>query len=44
MVAGDPWINNDLTQLYFFDGTDLELAGPIYNASKDDQGRRLLQF
>ena len=28
MVAGDMWINNEPTQLYFFDGTDLELAGP----------------
>ena len=33
MVAGDLWINNDENQLYFFDGTDLELAGPIYNLS-----------
>lgn len=38
MVAGDLWINNDSNQLYFFDGTDLELAGPIYNAFQGRSG------
>lgn len=38
MVAGDMWINNDQNQLYFFDGTDLELAGPIYNAFQGRSG------
>jgi len=31
MVSGDIWINNETNQLYFYDGTDLTLAGPIYN-------------
>ena len=38
MVAGDMWIDNDANQLYFFDGTDLELAGPIYNAFQGRSG------
>ena len=38
MVAGDMWINNDQNQLYFFDGTDLELAGPIYNSFQGRSG------
>lgn len=38
MVAGDLWINNESNQLYFFDGTDLELAGPIYNAFQGKSG------
>mgnify|MGYP001156887852 CR=1 FL=1 len=38
MVAGDLWINNDANQMYFFDGTDLELAGPIYNAFQGRSG------
>jgi hypothetical protein len=38
MVAGDLWINNDENQLYFFDGSDLELAGPIYNAFQGRSG------
>ena len=38
MVAGDLWINNDQNQLYFFDGSDLELAGPIYNAFQGRSG------
>ena len=27
MVAGDMWINNETSQLYFFDGTNLKLVG-----------------
>ena len=42
MVAGDPWINNDQNQLYFFDGTDLELAGPIYNAFQGRSGPQVV--
>ena len=38
MVAGDMWISNDQNQLYFFDGTDLELAGPIYNSFQGRSG------
>lgn len=38
MVAGDMWIDNDANQLYFFDGTDLELAGPVYNAFQGKSG------
>ncbi len=38
MVAGDLWINNDANQMYFYDGTDLELAGPIYNAFQGRSG------
>ena len=38
MVAGDLWINNEQNQMYFFDGTDLTLAGPIYNAFQGKSG------
>jgi len=38
MVAGDMWINNDANQLYFFDGTDLTLAGPIYTSFQGRSG------
>ena len=42
MVAGDLWINNDENQLYFFDGTDLELAGPIYNSFQGRSGPQVV--
>tara|TARA_B100000085_G_scaffold42786_1_gene35911 strand:- start:412 stop:2241 length:1830 start_codon:yes stop_codon:yes gene_type:complete len=42
MVAGDMWINNESNQLYFFDGTDLELAGPIYNAFQGRSGPQVV--
>lgn len=38
MVAGDLWINNESNQMYFFDGTDLTLAGPVYNAFQGKSG------
>ena len=39
MVAGDLWINNDANpKCTFSDGTDLELAGPIYNAFQGRSG------
>ncbi len=38
MVAGDLWINNEENQMYFYDGTDLTLAGPIYNAFQGQSG------
>ena len=35
MVAGDMWINNETSQLYFFDGTNLRLVGPnLFNAPR----------
>ncbi len=30
LIQGDLWINNLTNQLYFYDGTDLLLAGPLY--------------
>tara|TARA_B100001287_G_scaffold275348_1_gene282735 strand:- start:2365 stop:4200 length:1836 start_codon:yes stop_codon:yes gene_type:complete len=42
MVAGDLWINNEANQLYFYDGTDLELAGPIYNAFQGRSGPQVV--
>ncbi len=42
MVAGDLWINNEENQMYFFDGTDLELAGPIYNAFQGRSGPQVV--
>jgi|TARA_R110002124_G_scaffold46988_5_gene140394 hypothetical protein len=42
MVAGDLWINNEQNQLYFFDGTDLGLAGPIYNAFQGQSGPEVI--
>ena len=41
MVAGDLWMDNVNNQLYFFDGTDLSLAGPIYTAPQGETGFRI---
>jgi|TARA_B100001094_G_scaffold92071_1_gene88011 hypothetical protein len=41
MVAGDLWIDNVNNQLYFFDGTDLTLAGPVYKAGQGETGFRI---
>ena len=41
MVAGDLWMDNVNNQLYFFDGTDLSLAGPIYKAAQGETGFRI---
>ena len=41
MVAGDLWMDNVNNQLYFFDGTDLTLAGPIYQSSQGETGFRI---
>jgi hypothetical protein len=38
LTTGDLWINNDTNQLYFFDGTDLILAGPIYTNQQGKTG------
>ena len=38
MVAGDLWIDNLNDQLYFFDGTELGLAGPIYTKDQKRSG------
>ena len=38
MVAGDLWIDSKNNQLYFFDGTDLVLAGPPYQAGQQKTG------
>ena len=41
MVAGDLWMDNVNNQLYFYDGTDLVLAGPIYKAGQGETGFRI---
>lgn len=41
MVAGDLWMDNVNNQLYFFDGTDLSLAGPLYKAGQGETGFRI---
>lgn len=38
LVAGDLWLNNDTNQLWFFDGLDLVLAGPIYTNQQGTTG------
>ena len=38
MVAGDLWINSDTSQLYFFDGTNLRLVGPVYSNQQGTSG------
>ena len=39
IVAGDLWINNETNQLYFSkNGSDLELAGPIWTAGQGTTG------
>ncbi len=41
MVAGDLWMDNVNNQLYFYDGTDLVLAGPVYKAGQGETGFRI---
>jgi len=38
LVIGDLWINNESNQLYFYDGVDLSLAGPIYSNAEGKHG------
>ena len=38
MVAGDIWIDNLNNQMYFYDGSDLELAGPLYTSTQKRSG------
>ena len=38
LVIGDLWINNEANQLYFYDGVDLSLAGPIYSSAEGKHG------
>ena len=42
MTSGDLWINNYTDQLYFYDGTDLTLAGPIYTKQQGQSGFSVL--
>lgn len=41
MVAGDLWIDNVKDQLYFYDGTDLTLAGPVYTKEQGVSGWKI---
>jgi hypothetical protein len=38
MVGGDIWIDNENNKMYFFDGTDLVLVGPQYDAGQGQSG------
>ena len=38
MLAGDVWIDSVNNQIYFSDGTDVILAGPVYNATQGETG------
>lgn len=38
LVIGDLWIDNEANQLYFYDGVDLSLAGPIYSSAEGEHG------
>ena len=38
MVAGDLWIDSSASQLYFFDGTNLRLAGPVFSKQSGTSG------
>jgi hypothetical protein len=38
LVAGDQWINNSTKQLWFNDGSETILAGPIYSAQQGVSG------
>ena len=38
LVIGDLWIDNEANQLYFYDGVDLSLAGPIYSQAEGKHG------
>ena len=38
LTSGDLWINSNTNQLWFYDGSELTLAGPIYTASQGVSG------
>lgn len=38
LVIGDLWIDNEANQLYFYDGVELGLAGPIYSTAEGKHG------
>tara|TARA_B110000503_G_C7162420_1_gene420274 strand:+ start:2184 stop:4076 length:1893 start_codon:yes stop_codon:yes gene_type:complete len=38
LLSGDIWIDSQNNQLYFSDGTDVVLAGPMYTASQGESG------
>lgn len=38
MLSGDIWIDSANNQIYFSDGTDIVLAGPIYTADQGETG------
>lgn len=42
MTSGDLWINNYTDQMYFYDGTDLTLAGPIYTKQQGVSGFKVV--
>ena len=44
MIAGDLWINNETNQIYFFDGTDLQLIGPLYTAQQGKSGFEIFEI
>jgi hypothetical protein len=44
MLAGDIWINSLKNQIYFSDGTDVILAGPIYNVDQGETGWNVIQL
>lgn len=44
MLSGDIWIDSANNQIYFSDGTDIILAGPIYNADQGETGWNVIQL
>jgi len=44
MVAGDQWINNSTKQIFFNDGNDTYLTGPLYTAQQGKSGFEVLSI
>lgn len=44
MLSGDIWIDSSNNQVYFSDGTDVILAGPIYNVDQGETGWNVIQL
>lgn len=44
LLAGDIWIDSSKNQIYFSDGTDVILAGPIYNVDQGETGWNVIQL
>jgi hypothetical protein len=44
LIQGDLWINNLTNQLWFYDGNDTVLAGPLYTAEQGISGHEVVSL